>query len=186
MSPRLGAQSRSRVAWAARQAGGSRCAAQPGSGIAVLGGLLAIRGLCRREHLSTLIKPRLSPGEQRDVGRLTSPAGAPEPSPLAAQEPGFLTASLAGLFPLLKLTRASAEWLEGAGLAGAPDAGCAGAGPQAQLCSTPPRAGQGALPHLSAPRALSPHAVELPGSPSFSLPTSISHSSSTEEFLLFP
>lgn len=94
-------------------------------------------------------------------------AGSPAPlaclgPPLLLQEPGFLTASLVGLFSPVKLTRASAELLEGAGLTGAPNVGCAGAGPQAQLYS-PPGLGGGGLPWPPAPRALSPLAVGLPG-----------------------
>lgn len=40
------------------------CMVRTGSSITALGDILAIRGLSRQDHLSTLIKPCLLPGEQ--------------------------------------------------------------------------------------------------------------------------
>lgn len=40
------------------------CVVRTGSSIIALGDILAIRGICHQDHLSTLIKPHLLPGEQ--------------------------------------------------------------------------------------------------------------------------
>lgn len=40
------------------------CVVRTGSSITALGDILAIRGICRQDRLSTLIKPHLLPGEQ--------------------------------------------------------------------------------------------------------------------------